>query len=364
MEALFIIPALVSPNVPERLVPGLAKLVERNMLLTYSSSIRNAAMRRYANLLTTATTESVVDEFLNEASYSSKTGKDPRGETSSSSFEIDKDLISPGSGSSKEIGYTPVTAKPDSVELPRGITFYTNISLEPTMLEIPIEVNRYPLGVFGTKSEKIIRIGMKCVPYTFDKVKDIKNAIKNPASKRMARSKFGGFVNRLTPKIRKKYENVYRGKETTGNLLQDVMIGPSSDELANPRILSKLMTPRASSRWSSLVIFTTFDFQDSELKELLKNYQQYVKQGWGDIIVVNEDRESISFCMQKMMACQEVPYTYLRKMLSLDDVLDYKEISRYTKPFRLTSLRTAFRESCGIEVSGEDIDINELFEKE
>ena len=47
MDAMFIIPALVSPNVNERLVPALAKTIERNTILSYYGSIRMALLHKY-----------------------------------------------------------------------------------------------------------------------------------------------------------------------------------------------------------------------------------------------------------------------------------------------------------------------------
>jgi hypothetical protein len=364
MDAIFVIPTLISPNVPERLLPGLSKLVERNMLLNYSSQIKNAALRRYASLLNTATTENtniLKEDKPNPPNNNQSNKKKPWIDaTKNSAIKVGSDLYTDiGAGGSKEHGYTVHTSKSDSVEYPRGITFFHNISLEPTILEIPVEVNRYPLGAFGTKSEKIIRIGMKCVPYQFDKIKDLKAALRNKNAKKLARQNFDTGFKSIKPKIIRQYRNIYRGNETTGDVINDILIGPSSLELSSPRVLSKLMKNDSPSRWTSLLVFTTFDFQDMELKELLKNYQNYVKQGWGDIIVVNEDKESIHFCMQKMMACQEIPYTYLRQMLNLDQVLDYKEISRLTKPFRVVPIRSALRDSCGLEYYNDNKTLNE-----
>lgn len=47
MNALFIVPCLVSPNVNPKLVPALCKLIERNILLTNSATFEKAALERY-----------------------------------------------------------------------------------------------------------------------------------------------------------------------------------------------------------------------------------------------------------------------------------------------------------------------------
>ena len=47
MDALFIVPTMVSPNVNERLVPALAKMIERNILLTNHASFRAVMVRNF-----------------------------------------------------------------------------------------------------------------------------------------------------------------------------------------------------------------------------------------------------------------------------------------------------------------------------
>ena len=47
MDALFIVPCMVSPNVNENIVPALTKMIERNILLNNSSLFRDAALKKY-----------------------------------------------------------------------------------------------------------------------------------------------------------------------------------------------------------------------------------------------------------------------------------------------------------------------------
>ena len=49
MDALFVIPALVSPLIDQKLVPALAKSVERNTILDNHSAIKIAIYKKYSN---------------------------------------------------------------------------------------------------------------------------------------------------------------------------------------------------------------------------------------------------------------------------------------------------------------------------
>lgn len=347
MDALFIIPALISPSVPERLVPGLAKMVERNTVLTYSSTIRIAALKRYANAFKTATSES--DSSLLEGPGGQGKPQDNHENTggrqkksNNMSFPFDKS----GSSSSKEVDKAKLEKmKPDEIEIPKGISFFNTVSLEPTFLELPIEQKKNVFGLSGT-SERFIRIGFKCIPYKLDGVTDIKNYIRDTKNIAITQS----FLKRKLTSMQKRLwmtaaRDVYKGKETTGNIIKDILMGPSSEDLSNPNILASLMDSRGPSRWSSLMMFTTFDFEDLELKEVLDDYRNIVKAGWGDMVIINENRESINFCTTKMLSCYDFPYTYLREILKMGNVIDYREIKGYTRPFSMVSLRSALKES-------------------
>lgn len=46
MEALFVVPTMVSQNVNPKLIPAICKMVERNILLLNSSTFRSAAFKK------------------------------------------------------------------------------------------------------------------------------------------------------------------------------------------------------------------------------------------------------------------------------------------------------------------------------
>ena len=361
MDALFVIPTLISSNVPERLVPGISKMVERNMLLTFSSQIRSAALRRYANIFATSTSESASGDV--NVLFDMLTEKEDVGEKLGFSnpvkFNVDP-LAGASSKESKDRGREKI--KDTEVELPTGLHFYNQIGLEPTYIEIPVEMKNSVWGSTG-KSERLIRVGLKSIPYQIEGIDNLKNALFNPRTEKYAKSGFARKWKTLKRKVSPTRKRIYRGDDSTGDQVRDILLGPSSDELANPRLLAKMMKTRSASRWSSVVVLTTYDLSEDELRDTLKSYALLVRKGWGDIVIVNEDKESISFCMQKMMACQDIPYTYLRQVLRMDTVLDYKEISRYTRPFRTVSIRSALRDSVGIEIPEDSRSLKEMMDE-
>jgi hypothetical protein len=230
-------------------------------------------------------------------------------------------------------------SKDSDMEVPKGISFYTSVSLEPTFLEIPLEMKRDITGFTGT-SMRVIRIGVKCIPYNINGVSNIKNAILDSKN----RTKIEGYWKSKWGSIRKRIwgtneRSVYKGATSTGNQVRDVLMGPSSYELSNPGILMTLMDPRSPSRWTTMTLFSSNDFSEGELTDTMNDYRSIVKAGWGDMVVVNSEKESIYFCMQKLMACQEIPFAYLRKIMSMDDIFDYREVSKWTRPFNFVSAR-------------------------
>lgn len=364
MDALFIIPALISPNVNDKIVPAIAKMVERNTLLMYSSQIRSAALRRYANIFKTATSESILADIdklitINESQKSNPPGWNAYfgGDTrnrqaqqpgfmdainASVSGEMKKqdwsksisNVVGSGATSGEGDGKAGLSQMVDKthIEVPKGIHFYNSVSLEPTYLEIPVEMKVDVLGI-GGRSDRIIRIGMKCIPYKLEGVEDIKNAIEESKVRHIIQGYFSRQFERIAKKYLPSRWAVFSGKSSTGDHIKDMIMGPSSEDLADPGTLKQLMDPRHSSKWSTLTVFSTYDFEDTELKDNLMRYRDMVKGGWGDMVVINEPRESIHFCTQKMLACYEMQFSYLKQVMNLDNVLDYREISRWTKPF-------------------------------
>jgi hypothetical protein len=209
MDSLFIVPALVSPNVNPKLVPAIAKMVERSILLNNAVNFKRAALIRYKNINRMLNPDMLEKFGIRNESYPS--GMDPNtryrggsknsrnnkedeeeeedgkikkfpkynnssrsGSKSSDEGVFTKvakgvmDRYSPDAGAKRmkraidklkfkdakargsqgalfdtdtEKSLRPITTGIEDVEIPRGFTFYKQISTEPTILEIPIQAS-------------------------------------------------------------------------------------------------------------------------------------------------------------------------------------------------------------------------------
>jgi hypothetical protein len=222
--------------------------------------------------------------------------------------------------------YKHTFSKPDDLEHPTGVRFFTQISLEPTYIDIPIKIGR-----MENKETFIVRVGVKCVPYVLDDVNSIVNLLNY--------SKNIGFVERLFKNaIRKINTKIWFTKARAINkgryidpdkAVTSVIYSPNRFELTNAETLAKSFTNRDSSSWSTMIILSSFDLEDNDhLVSLISNYRKLTKYVIGDIIITNETKESAYFCTPRMNHCQEIPFDYLKKVLNLKDVLDYSEASR------------------------------------
>lgn len=342
MEGLFIVPTLVSPNINPRLVPAFSKMIERNILMTGSATFRAAVLKKYSGIFMTVKSESVQTEQKGgsvlpitpaaAASTAVKYGTKAAGE-----------MLKHTTGTAEKQRTQPTLTEPEKIEIPQGISFFHTIGLAPTILEIPITIKKHIIGLGS--SERIIRIGVKCMPYTIDGVEEI------IATMKLARNK-----NKIDAMLRTKMRAIkpkFKEYSMTGRLM-DIFNAPTSDELTDPRKLAKMMSAREPSTWSSLVILSTEDFGDMDLRESLLNYKELVKAGWGDMIVYNIAKDSVHFCTTRFNACSEMPMSYVKQILNLTNVLSYAEIARWSKPFGVSSLGKALSDNTKTNFKSED----------
>jgi len=331
MEALFVVPTMVSPNVNPRLVPALAKMVERNILLINSATFRAAVLKKYSGLFKTARSESM--NIVSEAGPKPSvpiTTKEKR-QAAGDLYKIATGMVTkPDEDPTARSTFT----EPEKIEIPKGIQFFTTIGLEPTILEIPISIKATILGGTGTR---VIRIGVKCVPYTVKGVGDIISMMKDLRNKKFVKRSFLSKMGLIKRKIL-----------STSSLKQDptdILLAPTGEELADPRFVKNMMSTGKSSVWSVLTMLSTYDFKEGDLRSSLSDYKELVKRGWGDMIVVNEPNESVHFCMMKINACYEIGFSYLKQLLNLSNVLDYSEVSRWSRPLHISTVGKALRDS-------------------
>ena len=315
MEAMFVIPTLISPECPYKLVPALCKLIERNTLVTYSSILRQAAILRFAgpNKGLLSDSCSVTDRMSDIISLLE--ADDPPERPSLPKYPNPSVVGGSSSEGDRWTGDTKTRDK-DAIETPRGISFYSTISLEPTFLDIPLEGR--PSAESTEKVSRVIRIGMKCVPYKLDGVTNLLDAMSMVAN----RNKIQTLISRKMMYIRKLLGVKYKDYEKE-LIQQSVHRIPLNTQLLNVKFLSKHLGGGSTPyNWSLLTIFTAQDFKDKSLKEILFTYRDLAKGGWGDMVVIDDVKDVISFCTQRTLACTQLHLDYLRDILNLDNVID------------------------------------------
>ncbi|MCK5018597.1 MAG: hypothetical protein KAS32_16170 [Candidatus Peribacteraceae bacterium] len=350
MNALFVVPALISPNVNPRIVPALAKVIERNIIISNFASFRAAAMKKYAKPWRSAASE---DVELDDANLMEgpKTHPSPeaaggtgRGRSASDVWGSAKEAIIGATGRpSKDTLASPTTSGIEDVELPRGITFFNTFGLEPTYLTFRMDLKSTIINPLATGPVDIM-IGVKVVPYSVKDVKSVLNMMKQIRSMDTMKRFWFSKWNSIKGKIPFSPQKAVRGGERTGEAT-DIIFAPNSVELSNARKLSKMMSSAKSASWSTLAVLSTYDFSDKELRETITDYKKLVKGGWGDMVIINEASETVHFCTQKLNACYELPFAYLKQVMNLSNIMDYAEVSKWTRgPFHITSVGRAFKE--------------------
>lgn len=344
MEAIFIIPTLVSNNIEDNIVALLCKLAERNIIFSNASTLKVAAMRKYSGTFKTYASENIDFSHLS-ADFSSFAFKSKHNLSESSTIgaaistgAVAYDKIKTGRDKADEIrktggdygvddgGDPSVFSKPDQIEVPKGIAMYNNINLEPTFIQIKIDLPTSPFR--SGRSSKVIRIGMKCVPFKINNVDDIIGLMEKYKSDIIPRQgAIRSAINRIKGRVLRAAARQY---EPTFSGVEDIINAPSVSELSDAGTVSKMLGSKEPSYWSPLVILSSFDFtsKGSGPQDLIPKYRSMVRNGWGDTVIVNEQRGSISMCTRKMMSCTELPFHYLKTSMNIDPLMDYLDVVR------------------------------------
>lgn len=370
METLFVVPAMVSPNVDPKIVPALAKAIERNIILSNHSSFRVALLIKYRQKVVTVEFDDVPDEYkellLEQTIVDPSTGKPIRvkgksysagGDTTitKKGWEISPHIKIPSAAPSKApsketefIGKGPALGGKEQIEYPKGITFYHMIGLEPTFLQIPIMMKRTRYGsvpvvgklAAGGDIERIFTIGIKVVPFQLKDVSKILNLAQDMRGQNIIKKLFSSKIKRMLSKMR------IRKRPNLDPNIEQMLLAPTSDKLSNPKYLARQISLGKTRFWSVLTIFSTADMVDQELTDNIRSYKKMVKNGWGDMVIVNEVKEAAHFCTQRMLACYELPFSYLRNTMNIDNILDERDVRHLTRaPFRMRPVRSAMLET-------------------
>lgn len=215
--------------------------------------------------------------------------------------------------------------KPEDVEMPSGIQFFRQISLEPTILSIPISTGT----VVG--EGMVIKVGVKCIPYILDDVTSIVDLLTEAKNMGVIERLFKNAIRKVNTKIWfTKRRSINKGKYLDPNeATEAIKYTPNTKELVRYINLAKSFNSMDSASWSTMVVMSSNDIESNEdLLDIVSNYRKLTKYVFGDIIITNETKESAYFCTPRFGSCQEIPYSYLSKVLNLSDVIDYSDASR------------------------------------
>ena len=443
MEALFIVPAMVSPQVNEKLIPALSKLIERNILLNNGSLFKKAAIEKYARRASWVREDTIPitvisDGFIDEnSSYMHNLGSlifeksqdyvedykkiidvkrnkfenetDPRKKFSAlkdyheslkdvlptlashnspksqleikkmsteirrleSMYDADLNKINADTAKNsatarkidaelqdrdelKDFGKQTKSAELqtfnhghnfaslDAIEHPTGVKFFSQISLEPTVMEIPIS-----LGVGDSEQQMMVRVGVKCIPYIIDDVTSLINLLNEAKNMNWVERQFKNLFRKINTKIwLTNARAINKGRHTNPDeAARSVKFSPNRNELTKVTNLANAFSSKDSSAWSTMIILSSHDIKDNaDLVALVSNYRKMTQYVIGDLVITNETKESAYFCTPRMNHCQEIPFDYMKKILNLKDVLDYSEASR-ASAWKVQSAKTAISET-------------------
>jgi hypothetical protein len=470
MDALFIVPTLVSPQVNEKMIPALAKMIERNIILNNSALFQKAAIEKNSRYTSwskvknessfpvtiisdgiisesSSLAQSFINQALNEAGkakeYFTGTGwstdldatkeqikraeaelkitTDPQErkellkdidrfrrdaitlQGTAVKVQTDEENIEKEIKEKEKLLHKPLTSeekrktlmdleslknmklnykksdydfkktqqtdkkarsaelsgyrdnayvKPEEVEMPSGIQFFRQISLEPTILNIKITT--------GTINGEglVVKVGVKCIPYILDDVSSIVDLLTEAKNMGVIERLFKNAIRSVNTKIWfTKRRSINKGKFIDPNeATEAIKYTPNSKELVKYINLAKSFNSMDSASWSTMVVLSSNDIDNNEeLMELVNNYRKLTKYVFGDIIITNETKESAFFCTPKFGSCQEIPYSYLSKVLNLSDVIDYADASRASAWSKETNnknsnIKKAISESAYIEL--------------
>ena len=411
MDALFIVPVLVSPEVNERLVLPLTKLIERNIILNNATTFRDALIHKN-QFITKAIkavtfsdsdinnqeyteedrqfTESAIEKFLeanggftpnspntNLPPNSYQGGKNNQNQPKENASPIDytqlagiirkgqwdrlsavakkritdtltkeRVQIDQGKDQIAKAGRDDVT----KVEFPGGITFFAQISVEPTILTVPIVTKS---GFLSNVEQNVVAsIGVKCVPYKIKNITNVLNYVNAVGKDTTISGKIGRMFSRMKKNIPfSKWRGIWKG-DKMGDV-NDLIFTPSAQYLANPRRLALMMSASGPSPWTTMLLLSTNDFDkmknEDGTQKAMDMYSNLASNGFGDIVIVNDVKESAYFCIQRWRSCMEFPFTYLKQILNVSNVLDYSELSRWSsRPVASRNIKSVFNESMGI----------------
>lgn len=376
MDGLIIIPVIVSPNVSPRLVPAICKMVERHTLLENNAVLRSAIIKKYSSWWKTffygegAIPVEDYSTFISEAVPIVKPilKHSPKGSNTNQQSQTYSPTVDKKDDSSKkdkqdnkrgriatsldamrggfdprsdELGYKYelLKTKPDEYEVPKGINFFSTISLEPTYAEFPIS---HKISSDPNKSErqgKVIRVGIKAIPFEAKDVSDVVNMMNAIRNKGAIQKFFERGLRYVLTKIPfTQFRGIKKGdkSEYASDDISDpdiIFFSPNKKEVTSSGKLSKQIRMKSPTAWSTTVILSTLDFSEREMKDNVRAYSNLIDYSWGDLVIVDPSKETFNFCSQKSEGCQVFQLEYIKQILNISNVVDMSVVSKFSRPF-------------------------------
>lgn len=328
MQAMFVIPTLVSESVPDRLVPLLTKLVERNIAINYRNTFQRAiqsivrredldiqgdplledswddeleetrgvlknisdrlkktsedykkvknkakkdSIERYIKVLSTVE-KSYRDREKNLSDLIKEKGKEKQEEIKERKEKLDKRWETTknafewiiGSGNKEDIKKREERSKISDPRIRGAVSVKDQVDI-PTGVVFFRDIGLEPTIIEIQMGEQTYVVGFKSVAYRLKNVETIINT--------MMKYGQGGLLNFVTRFIRSKKNLILRKmfgwirrriKVTAEDPINDIKFSPTLSDLAKPKYLAKNIKSSGATGWASLVVVTTDDFEESE----------------------------------------------------------------------------------------------------
>jgi hypothetical protein len=227
----------------------------------------------------------------------------------------------------------PAVQKRDETELARGISFFNTISIEPTFLEIPL-MGRTSATSTDTTT-RLVKIGMKCIPYRLDGISDFLTAMDDAHNRSYAKAWF-----------LQKFPSMWNKTKFSANHF--LSKAPPYKELSKPKKVAELLT-KSTAQWTFLSILTANEIKNKNISDTLNTYKDLVSGVWGDMVVIDDTKEVINFCTVATKGCSQIHLDYLKEILRLDNVIDvdvFKKASAGPVFRNVVPIKKMFESTC------------------
>jgi len=386
MYTVVIIPMLVSHNITDRLVPLLAKLIERNIAITHTQDLKEALEYKLSTKpqsdiwkwLKALGSDIVTSSEENNKKISYKTPTSFMDGENDVNYIYMNDINDSSSlleGVNKLLGkeidlLREADDKPDfadikdKIEIPKNVNFYANITLEPTVVNVPVKITYIEKDAqdqFDAKSGKrvplsepkdikyivdeTIPIGFKCMPY---KLEGTESSLYDLLHFALSQNKISGWFYRSIEKTKrfitrkiifsKNWWDALSVRGLRRPNYEDVSLLYFSPQISglSPKKLAKILDQKKHKPWTAATVFSSLDFDTEKSREIVDKgmYRTMVKNSFGDILIVDESKEILYMCMEKTLSCTYIGFDTLKSIVQADGVLEYADVSRKTSPFR------------------------------